>query len=110
IGMKQPGCPRVYIPERVRDGARRRHGSLWPQRRRQMHLTVTGGLKAKAVIGAAAMALAAGAIGVAAAGSHASSNSQSSTASQGVGEAAVDFCRANTTSGEHGLGKCVSAY
>ena len=58
----------------------------------------------------AAVAVAGGGTIAAAAGATGASDPQSTNAAQGVGEAAVDSCRASLPSDQHGLGACVSAY
>lgn len=57
----------------------------------------------------AALALAGGGTAAFAAGA-AGGTGAPGDAAKGVGEAAVDVCRAQLPAGTHGLGKCVSAY
>jgi hypothetical protein len=74
---------------------------------------VAAAAKAHAIgLGIAAVALSGGTVAAAAAVSAPTTtpSTTSTTAAKGAGEAAVDTCRAQLTTGQHGLGACVSAY
>ena len=74
---------------------------------------VAAAAKAHAIaLGIAAVALGGGTVAATAAISAPATtpSTTSTTAAKGAGEAAVDACRAQLTTGQHGLGACVSAY